>query len=166
MHFNKSQTSARQWWHRPLISALKRQRLQTPSAPSVLSLAPSLGTLCSVQWLAMSIRLCICQALAGPLRRQLYQAPFRKHFLASTTVSGFGDCIWDESPGGTVTGWMAFPSVSDLHFVSIFAAMSILFPFLRRAEAPTLWSSFFLNSCSLWIVSWVFVAFGLIPTYK
>ena len=39
--------------------------LQTPSAPWVLSLAPPLGTLCSVQCLAVSIHLCICQALAG-----------------------------------------------------------------------------------------------------
>jgi hypothetical protein len=31
-----------------------------------------LGTLCSVQWLAVSICLCICQALAEPLRKQLY----------------------------------------------------------------------------------------------
>ena len=64
--------------------------LQTPSAPSVLSLIPPLRTPCSVQWLAVSICLCICQALAGPLRRQLYQAPFIKHFLASAIVSGFG----------------------------------------------------------------------------
>jgi hypothetical protein len=46
--------------------------LQTPSAPSVLSLTPPLGTLCSVQWLAASISLYICQALEEPLRRQLY----------------------------------------------------------------------------------------------
>jgi hypothetical protein len=32
-------------------------RLQTPSAPSVLSLTPPLGTPCSVQWLAASIQL-------------------------------------------------------------------------------------------------------------
>jgi hypothetical protein len=44
--------------------------LQTPSAPWVLSLAPPMGTLCSVQWLAESIHLCICQALAETLRRQ------------------------------------------------------------------------------------------------
>jgi hypothetical protein len=67
--------------------------LQAPSAPSVLSLAPPLGTLCSVQWLVESIYLCICQALAEPLRRQLYQVPVSKHLLASTIVSGFGDCI-------------------------------------------------------------------------
>jgi hypothetical protein len=43
--------------------------LQTPSAPWVLSLAPSLGTLCSVQRITVSIHFCICQALAEPLRR-------------------------------------------------------------------------------------------------
>ena len=36
--------------------------LQTPSDPSVLFLTPSLGTLCSVQWLAASICLCIFYA--------------------------------------------------------------------------------------------------------
>jgi hypothetical protein len=39
------------------------------------------------------VGLCIHKALAGPLRRQPYQAPFSKHFLASTIVSGFGNCI-------------------------------------------------------------------------
>jgi hypothetical protein len=34
--------------------------MQTPSAPSVFSLTPALGTLCSVQWLAVSIHICIC----------------------------------------------------------------------------------------------------------
>jgi hypothetical protein len=47
--------------------------------PSVLSVTPPLLTPCSVQ---------------------LYQAPVSKHFLASAIVSGFGDCIWDGSPGG------------------------------------------------------------------
>jgi hypothetical protein len=37
--------------------------LQTPSAPWVLSLAPSLGTLCSVHWMTVNIY-CICQSLA------------------------------------------------------------------------------------------------------
>jgi hypothetical protein len=78
--------------------------LQTPSAPSVLSLTPLSGILCSVQWLAASIHICIGKALAEPLRRQLYQAPVSKHFLASTIVSAFGDCIWDGSPGGAVPG--------------------------------------------------------------
>jgi hypothetical protein len=67
--------------------------LQSPLTPSVSSLTPLLGTLCSVQWLAANISLCICKALAGPFREQPYQAPFSMHFLASTIVSGFGNCI-------------------------------------------------------------------------
>ena len=39
---------------------------------------------------------------AEPLRRQLYQAPVSKHLLASTIVSGFGNCIWDGHPGVAV----------------------------------------------------------------
>jgi hypothetical protein len=92
-------------------------------------LTPLLGTLCKVQWLATSIQCCISKALAGPLWRQPYQAPLSLHFLASTIVSRFGNYIWNESPGGTVSGWMAFPSVSALHFTSIFAPVSILFSF-------------------------------------
>ena len=79
--------------------------LCTPSTPSVLFLTPLLRTLRSVQWVGASIRLCICKTLAGPFRRQLYQASFSMHFLASKVVSGFGNCIWDESPGGAVSGW-------------------------------------------------------------
>jgi hypothetical protein len=68
----------------------------------VLSPDPPLGTLCSVQWMFVGIHFCICQALAKPLRR-LYQPPVSKHLLASTIVSGFGKCIWDGSPGGTIS---------------------------------------------------------------
>jgi hypothetical protein len=57
--------------------------------------------------LAVNIHLCICQALAKPLRRQLYQAPVNKLFLASSILSGFGVCIQDKSPGGAVSGWPA-----------------------------------------------------------
>ena len=106
------------------------------SAPWVLSLVPPLGTLCLVQWLAESIHLCICQALAEPIRRQTYQAPVSMHFLASTIVSRFGDCIWDGSPGWTVYA---------PHFVSVFLPVRILFPLLRSTEASTFWSSFFLG---------------------
>jgi hypothetical protein len=55
--------------------------LQTPSTPSVLSLTPLLRTLCSVQWLSANICLCICKALAGPLRRQPYQAVLNIFFI-------------------------------------------------------------------------------------
>jgi hypothetical protein len=51
---------------------------------SVLFLTPPQGTplatSCSVQRLALNIHLCICQALAEPLRRQLCQAPVSIHF--------------------------------------------------------------------------------------
>jgi hypothetical protein len=72
--------------------------LQTLSAPSVPSPTPPSGTPLLVQWLAVSLPLCICQALAEPLRRQLYQAPVSKLLLASTIMSRFGSCIWDGSP--------------------------------------------------------------------
>jgi hypothetical protein len=42
-------------------------RLQTALALSVLSLIPPLGSPCSVQWLAVNIHICICQALGEPL---------------------------------------------------------------------------------------------------
>jgi hypothetical protein len=118
-----------------------------PSVPWVLSLAPSLGTLCSVQCMAVSIHLYICQALEEPLRR-LYQAPVSMHLLASTIVSGFGDCVWDGSPGGAVSGW---PFLQSPHFVSETPPMGILFHLLRRTKVSTLWSSFFLSF--MWFVN-------------
>ena len=68
-----------------------------------------------VQWLAVNIHLCICQAVAEPLRRQLYDAPVSKHFLASTSVSGFAVCVWDGTPW-----WGSLWMVSASQFVSIF----------------------------------------------
>jgi hypothetical protein len=79
--------------------------LQFHSAPCVLSVASPLRTLCSFQWLAETICLCICQALAEHLRRQLYQAPVSKHLLASTIESRYGNCIGDGSLVGTTSGW-------------------------------------------------------------
>ena len=79
--------------------------LQIPSAPWVLTLAPPLRNLCTVQWLTESTHHSICQVLAEPFRRHLYQAPVSKQLMASIIASGFGDCIWDESPGGTFSGW-------------------------------------------------------------
>ena len=90
--------------------------LQTTSTPLVLSQTPLLGTPHSVQWLDVSICLCICKAQAGPLRRQPYQPPFSMHFLTSTIVSGFGNCILGESLGGTVSEW---PFLQSLHVISI-----------------------------------------------
>jgi hypothetical protein len=101
--------------------------LQIPLVPWVLSIAPPLGTLCSVQWLSESIHLYISQALAEPLRRQIYQAPISKHLLASTIVSGFGNCIWDGSPGGTVSGWPFIQSL--LHTFSLYLPWLFCSPF-------------------------------------
>jgi hypothetical protein len=115
--------------------------LQTPSSPSVLSPTPPLGTPCSVQCLAESIHLCVCQAMAESLRRQLYQAPVSKHFLASTIVSGFGDCMWDGSPGGVwdvdmsnssfvqnwaILGFLLFHEMFSIHIRSVKNCVEIL----------------------------------------
>jgi hypothetical protein len=71
----------------PLFSLLTDK---PPSAPSVIPLTPPLGSLCSVQGLAVSICNCIVQDMAKEARRQLYQAPVSKHFLASAVVSACG----------------------------------------------------------------------------
>jgi hypothetical protein len=63
----------------PVDTVAPSMGLQTPSAPSVPSPTPPLGTLCSVQRFAVSI----CQALAQPLKRLPYQASVSKHFPAS-----------------------------------------------------------------------------------
>jgi hypothetical protein len=120
--------------------------LQTPSAPYFLSLAPSLGTLCSAQWMAVSIYFCICQALAEPLRRELYQAPVSKHLLASTTVSGFGDCKWDGSPDESVSRWSFLQSL--LHTLSLnLLPWVFCSPLLRWIEVSSLCSSFLSFMC-------------------
>jgi hypothetical protein len=49
--------------------------LQTPSAPWVLSLSPPLGTLCSVQWMAVSIYLCISPKWSYHLDVLTFSAP-------------------------------------------------------------------------------------------
>ena len=123
--------------------------LQTPSVPSFLSLTPPLGTQCSVQWIAVSIHLCICQALAEPLRRQLYQAADSEFFLASTIVSGFGDCIWDGSQVRAVSEWLSFSLCTTLCFHV--SSHEYFCPLLRRTETPTLRSS--LSLSFMWSVN-------------
>jgi hypothetical protein len=53
---------------RPLLPLMPDK---APLAPSVLPLIPPLGSLCSVQWSAVSICICISQDLAEPPRRQM-----------------------------------------------------------------------------------------------
>ena len=88
-----------------LVDIVLTVGLQSPSAPSVLPLTLPLRSPGSVVRLAVNICICIGQVLAEPLRGQLYQDPVSMHFLASTIVIGFGDCIWNGSPGGAVPGW-------------------------------------------------------------
>ena len=66
--------------------------LQSPSATSVLPLALALGTLGSVQWLAMSICICVGKVLVEPPREQQYWAPVNKHFLVLAVVARFCVC--------------------------------------------------------------------------
>jgi hypothetical protein len=90
------------------------------SAPSVLLLTSQLVFLCSVSWLAASIHVYIGEDVAEPLRRELYQAPVNKHFLASAIVSGVGVCKWVGSLGGAFSRWPFFQSLLyslSLYFV-------------------------------------------------
>jgi hypothetical protein len=84
------------WWFCPwelwgqravgwLVDIVLPMRLQTPLAPSVLS-NTSIGSLCLVQQLAVSIWLCTSQALPEPLRRQLIR------LLSASTCMFF--CDW------------------------------------------------------------------------
>jgi hypothetical protein len=90
---------------------------KAPSGPSDLPLTPPLGSLWSARWLVASICFFIGQDLAEPFRTQLYQAPVSKH-LAFLIVSGFGVCMWDGSPGGTISGWPVLQSL--LHSLSLY----------------------------------------------
>ena len=134
------------WWFTPrefcrywFTHVVPPMGLQPPSGPWVLSLAPSLGTLCSVQWMAVSICFCNCQALAEPLRRQLYQALVG---IRNSVWVWWNFMEWIPRWGSL---WMVISSVSALNFVSVTPSMGILFPFLRRIEVSELWSFFFLS---------------------
>ena len=130
--------------------------LQTHWAPWVLSVASPRGTLCSVQWLAESIHLFICQKLADTLRRQLYQPPVSKNLLVSTIVPGIANCIWGRSLGGPLSVWPFLQSL--LYTLSLFL--------YRETKVSTLWFSFFWASCGLWIISLVFQDSELISNFQ
>ena len=149
------------WWFSPrelwrlVHIVVPPMGLQTPSAPWVLSLAPSLGTLYSAQWMAVRIHFCICQALAEPHRRHISGS-------CQQALVGIHNSIWVWwlymrwiSRWGSL--WTIIPSVSVPHFVSVTPFMGILFPLLRKIKVSTLWSSFlsfmlFVN-CNLGIPS-------------
>jgi hypothetical protein len=86
--------------------------------------------------LAERINLCICKALAEPVRRQLYKSPVSKYLLATKIVSRFDDLYMGWIPRwGSL--WLAFSSVSAPHLASVFTPVGILFPLLRRTEVGT-----------------------------
>ena len=111
-------------------------RLQTPSAPWLLSLAPSLWTVlhpmddCEhpLLYLPGIGRASQETAISGSCHQAL---------VGNCLVSGFGGCLWLDPQVGQFLG--------ALNFVSLTSSMGILFPILRRNEVSTLWSSFFLS---------------------
>jgi hypothetical protein len=57
--FDRWFTSKELWVYWLVHIDVPPMELQIPSAPWVLSLAPSLGTLCSILWMIVSIHFCI-----------------------------------------------------------------------------------------------------------
>jgi hypothetical protein len=134
-----------------LVHIVPPMELKAPSAPSGLSLAPPLRILCAVQWLVESIYLCICQALAKPLRRQLYQAPVSKYLLASTIGPGLVTVhVMDPQVEQSLDGF-SFSLYSTVFPCIFFYAYFV--PLLRRNEVSKLWSSFFFSF--IWSVNFI-----------
>ena len=93
--------SGRELWVVQSVDIVLPMGLQTPLAPSVLPLTPPLVLPHSVQCLAVCIHICIGQALAEPLRGQLYQAPVSKPLLGINN----SDWVWYLQVGEAVSGW-------------------------------------------------------------
>jgi hypothetical protein len=74
--------------------------------------------------------------LAEIFRSQPYQALISKNFPASAIGTGLNNCIWDGSPGRTVSGWPFYLSV--LTFFHIIHPVSILYHLLRHRGIHTL----------------------------
>ena len=85
-----------------------------------------------------------------------------------TSVSEFGDCKWDGSPGEPVSRWSFIQSL--LHTLSLYLlpCSPLLSTPFKIDKRSTLWSSFFLSS--MWFVNFIlailsFWSSGLISTY-
>ena len=104
------------------------------------------GPQSSVHWLAASF--CLCMSNSGKASQETARPS------PETAISGFYQQalpsihnsvrVWSLYMGWDPRWsslWMAFPSVSAPHFVSIFPPVSMLFSLLRSTEASTLWSS-------------------------
>jgi hypothetical protein len=125
--------------------------LQTPSTPWVLSLAPSLGTLCSVQWKVVNTLL----YLSGTGRASQGTAISGSCQQALVGIHNSVWVCWLHRGWIPRWGslWMVIPLVSAPNFVSVTPYMGILFLLLRRIKVSTLWSSFF--SSYIWFVNCV-----------
>ena len=132
-------------------SITKAQEVENITPPSALlrgrtfkkTSDPSLGTLCSIQQMTVNTHLCICQALAQPHKRELYQSPVSKILLAYAIMFGFGDFLWDGSQVWQSLDGPSFSLSSKLCFCNSFHGY--LFSLLRRIKVYTLWSSFLLS---------------------
>jgi hypothetical protein len=118
-------------------------RLQIPSAYWILSLAPPLRILCSVQCMAVRVHF---YNLSGTGRASQETAISGS---CQEALVGIRNSVWVwRSYIGWIPRWgslwMVIPSVSASHFLSVTHSMSILFPLLR-IEVSTLWSSLFLS---------------------
>ena len=113
--------------------------LQTPSSPWVLSLAPSLGTLCSIQWTAVNILFCIS-----------------RHWHSLTKDSYIrllseGSCwnlpnvwVWWLFMGQSLDG-RCFCLCYEHWYCNSFHGYFV--PILRRKEVATIWSLFLSFMC-------------------
>jgi hypothetical protein len=72
-----------------------------------------------------------------------------KHFLASTIVSGFGDYIWDGSPGRSVSGWPFLQSL--LHTMSLFLNCPLVCFTHNSSAGPV--ASILCSGLSIWFCS-------------
>jgi hypothetical protein len=76
----------------------------------------SKSSIYSVHWLVVSIHFCVCQALAKPLWRQLYQTCVSKILLPSAIVSGFGVVYGMDLQVGQSLNGLSFSLCSTLCF--------------------------------------------------
>jgi hypothetical protein len=146
------------WWFSPwelwrysfVHIAVSPMGLQAPSAPSVLSLAPPLGTLCSlspmVDWGHPPLYL---SGIGRGSQETAISGTCQQAIVGIHT----GIRVWWLNMGWIPRWgrlWMVFPSVSASYFVSVSPPMGVLFPLLRRTEVSILWSSSW-ASFGLWI---------------
>ena len=106
-------SSCELWVVRLLDIVVLPMGLQSPSAASFLPLTLPLGSPGSVQWLTVSICICIDQVLAEPLGTAV-PGSCQQTLLGISNSVWFDVCVWVVSLGGVVSEWPFIPSL--LHF--------------------------------------------------